>query len=143
MTLVWLTGWRRAVSSAASVRALLQVQRRGDCGSPRAGGLDHAVQRGRQAGIVGRQRVSSAARVANPARGQWRGLQFLHALDQGDARQAAGAADPRNAAITQFHGLAGGHQAAGVFVQMRPHASKVLCELGIGVHAQRDNTSGR
>jgi hypothetical protein len=29
-----------------------------------------------------------------------------------------------------------------VFVQMRPPASKVLCELGISVHAQRDNTSG-
>jgi hypothetical protein len=29
-----------------------------------------------------------------------------------------------------------------VFVQMRPHASKVLGELGIGVHAHRDNTSG-
>ena len=36
--MVWLTGWRRAVSSAASVRALLQVQRKGDCGSPRAVG---------------------------------------------------------------------------------------------------------
>jgi hypothetical protein len=29
-----------------------------------------------------------------------------------------------------------------MFVQMRPHASKVLGELGIGVHAQRNNTSG-
>jgi hypothetical protein len=38
--------------------------------------------------------------------------------------------------------LAGGHQAAGMFVQMRPHASNVLAELGIGVHAHRDNTSG-
>ena len=38
MTLVWLTGWSRAVSYAASVRALLQVQRRGDSGSPRAVG---------------------------------------------------------------------------------------------------------
>ena len=51
-------------------------------------------------------------------------------------------ADPRYAAITQFHGLTGGHQAAGVFIQMRPHASKVLGELGIGIHAQRNNTSG-
>jgi hypothetical protein len=25
---------------------------------------------------------------------------------------------------------------------MRPHASEVLGELGIGVHAQRNNTSG-
>jgi hypothetical protein len=33
-------------------------------------------------------------------------------------------------------------KAAGMFVQMRPHASKVLDELGIDVHAQRDNTSG-
>src|SRR5450759_3836328 len=70
------------------------------------------------------------------------GLQFLNALGQRDARQAAGTAEPRNAAITQFHGLAGGHQAASMFVQMRPHASKELGELGIGVHAQRDNTSG-
>ena len=105
-------------------------------------GLDHAVQGGRQAGIVGRQRVSSAALVANPARSQGRGLQFLNALGQRDTRQATGAADPRNAAITQFHGLAGGNQPAGVFVQMRPHASKVLGELRIGVHAHRDNTSG-
>src|ERR1035437_9806824 len=30
---------------------------------------------------------------------------------------------------------------AGVFVQMRPHASEVPGELGIDVHAQRDNTS--
>jgi len=29
-----------------------------------------------------------------------------------------------------------------MFVQMRPHASKVLSELGIGVHAQCDNTFG-
>jgi hypothetical protein len=29
-----------------------------------------------------------------------------------------------------------------VFIQMRPHASKVLGKLGIGVHAQRNNTSG-
>jgi hypothetical protein len=141
--LVWLTGWRRAVSSAASVRALLQVQRSGDCGSPRAVGSTMPSKAGAKTGIVGRQRVSSAALVANPARGQRRGLQFLNALGQRDARQAAGAADPRNAAITQFHGFAGGHQAAGVFVQMRPHASKVLGELGIGVHAQRDNTSER
>ena len=105
--------------------------------------LDHAVQRGRQAGIVGCQRVSSAALATNPARGQRRGLQLLNTLDQRDARQAAGAADPRNAAIAQFHGLAGSHQAAGMFVQMRPHASKVLGELAIiGVHTQRDNTSG-
>jgi hypothetical protein len=97
---------------------------------------------GAKPGIVGCQRVSSAALAPDPARGQRRGLQFLNALDQGDARQTAGAADPRNAAITQFHGLAGSHQAAGMFVQMRPHASKVLGELGIGVHAQRNSTSG-
>jgi hypothetical protein len=30
-----------------------------------------------------------------------------------------------------------------VFVQMRPHASKVLGELGIGVHAQCDITIGQ
>jgi hypothetical protein len=104
-------------------------------------GFDHAVQGGRQTGIVGPQRVSSAALVANPARRQRCGLQFLNALGQGDARQTAGATDLRNAAITQFHSFAGGHQAAGVFVQMRPHASKVLGELGIGVHAQGNNTS--
>src|SRR2546430_10020649 len=34
----WLIGWRLAVSSAASVRALLHVQRSGDSGSPRAVG---------------------------------------------------------------------------------------------------------
>jgi hypothetical protein len=45
--------------------------------------------------------------------------------------------------MTQFHGVAGGHQAAGVFVHMRSHASKVLGELGIGFHAQRDYTSGQ
>ena len=72
-------------------------------------GLNHAIQGGRQAGIVGRQRVSSAALVANPARGQWRGLQFLHALGQRDPRQATGAAYPRNAAITQFYSFTGGH----------------------------------
>jgi hypothetical protein len=87
-------------------------------------------------------RVSPSALVANPARRQRCSLQFLNALGQRDARQTASAADPRYAAITQFHGLAGGYQAAGVFVQMRPHASKVLGELGISVHAQRNNTSG-
>src|SRR6266700_4760643 len=97
-------------------------------------GLDHAVQGGYQARIVGRQRVSSAALVANPARGQRRGLQFLDALGQRNARQATGAAHPRNTAITQFHRFAGGHQPAGVFVQMGPHASKVLGQLGIGAH---------
>jgi hypothetical protein len=30
-----------------------------------------------------------------------------------------------------------------VFVQMRPHDSKVLGNLSIGVHTQPDNTSGR
>jgi hypothetical protein len=30
-------------------------------------------------------------------------------------------------------------QAAGVFVRMWPHASKVSGKLGIGVHTQRDN----
>jgi hypothetical protein len=30
-----------------------------------------------------------------------------------------------------------------VFVQMRPHASKVLGQLGIGAHTQRDSTSGQ
>jgi len=29
-----------------------------------------------------------------------------------------------------------------MFVQMRPHASKVLGELGIAIHAQCNNTSG-
>ena len=43
-------------------------------------GLDHTVQRGRQAGIVGRQRMSAATLVANPASGQRRGLQFLNTL---------------------------------------------------------------
>jgi hypothetical protein len=56
-------------------------------------GFDQAVQRGRQAGVVRCQRVSSAALVANPARDQRRGLQFLNALGQRDARKAAGAAD--------------------------------------------------
>jgi hypothetical protein len=97
---------------------------------------------GPKTGIVGCQRVPSAALATNPARGQRRRLQFLNALDQRNARQAAGAADPRDATITQFHSLAGGYQAAGMFVQMRPHASKVLGELGIGIHAHRDNTSG-
>jgi hypothetical protein len=54
--------------------------------------------------------VSSAAIVANPARGQRRCLQFLNALGQRDALQAASAADPRNTAITYLHGFAGGHQ---------------------------------
>ena len=45
-------------------------------------------------------------------------------------------------AITQFHGFAGGHQAAGVFVQMRPHARKLRGELGIRIHAQGNNTFG-
>jgi hypothetical protein len=87
--------------------------------------------------------VSSAALVANPARDQRRGLQFLNALGQRDARKAAGPTNPRNASITKFHGFAGGHQTAGVFVQMRPHASKVLGDLGIGVHTQLDSISGR
>src|ERR1700694_5150821 len=56
--------------------------------------LDHAVQRGRQAGMVGCQRVSSAALATTPARGQRRSLQFLTPLNQRDPRQAAGAADP-------------------------------------------------
>jgi hypothetical protein len=87
--------------------------------------------------------VSAFALVANPARRQRCDLQFFHPLGQRDTRQTAGAADPRYAAITQFHGLTGGHQAARVFVQMRPYANKVLDELGIGVHAQRNSTSGQ
>jgi hypothetical protein len=105
-------------------------------------GLDHAVQGGYQARIVGDQRVSCAALVANPARSHRRGLQFSNALGQRNARQATGAAHSRNAAMTQFHCFAGGHRAAGVFVQMRPHASEVLGQLGIGAHAQPDSTPG-
>ena len=87
MTLVWLTGWRRAVvSNAASVRALLQVQRRGDCGSPRAVGSTRLSE--------GKPGSSSTALVANSTRGEWRGLQFFNALGHRDARQAAGAAHP-------------------------------------------------
>ena len=51
--------------------------------------LDQVVQGGCQAGIVGRQRVSSTALMANPARRQRCGLQFLNALGQRDARQTA------------------------------------------------------
>lgn len=78
--------------------------------------------------------MTSAALAANPAWGERRGLQFLNALGQCHTRQAAGAADPRNAAITQLHSLASCHQAAGMLVQVRPHTSKVLDELGIGAY---------
>ncbi len=81
--------------------------------------------------------------MANPARGQRRGLQFLNALGQRDARQAAGAANPRNAAITQFYGFAGGYQTAGVFIQMWPHAGKVPAELGIDDPCPTNNTPDR
>src|SRR5450759_4761021 len=90
-----------------------------------------AVSRALELGYGGISRVSRAC-----------GLSRVTLTKGVEELQAAGAADPRNAAITQFQSSADGHQAAGVFVQMRPHASKVLGELGISVHAQRDNTSG-
>ena len=55
-------------------------------------GFDHAVQGGRQSGIVGCQRMASASLVANSARGQGCRLQLFHSLGQGDSRQATGAA---------------------------------------------------
>ena len=122
--------------------ALLQVQRRGDCGSPRAVGSAMPSKAGARPGSldVNACHPPPSWRIRPGATGA--ACNSSTPFGQRDARQAAGAADPRNATITQFHGLAGGHQAAGVFVQMRPPASKVLGELGIGVHAQRDNTSG-
>jgi len=83
--------------------------------------------------------VSSAALVANPAWNQRRGLQFLTPLVN-VTRERPQARLTANAAITQFQPC-GGHQAAGVFVQMRPNASKVLGDLGIGVHTQLDSIS--
>ena len=80
-------------------------------------GFDHTIQSGRHARIVERQRMPFATLMPNPARSQRRCLQFLNALAQRDMRDAA---------ITQFHRFAGGHQAAGVVIQMRPHARKQL-----------------
>ncbi len=65
--MVWLTGWRRAVSSAASVRALLQVQRKGDCGSPRAVGSTMPSKAGASRDRWTSTRVVRRPR-ANPAR---------------------------------------------------------------------------
>jgi hypothetical protein len=50
--LVWLTGWRRAVNSSASARALLQVQRSGDSGSPRAVGSTKPSKAGAKPGSL-------------------------------------------------------------------------------------------
>ena len=48
----WPDGWPCRVSSSASRRVLLQVQRSGDCGSPRVDGFDQRLQ-GRQQSRVG------------------------------------------------------------------------------------------
>jgi hypothetical protein len=55
------------------------------------------------------------------------GLQFLNVLV--NVTRERPQARP-NAAISQFHGFAGGYQAAGALVQMRPHASKVTGRFG-------------
>jgi hypothetical protein len=41
--------------------------------------------------------------------------------------------------VTQLLGFVGGHQRAGVLVQMSLHPSKVLNDLGIGFHTRPDN----
>jgi hypothetical protein len=56
---------QRAGALAGPAQGRLRVAARG--------GLDQAVQGGRQAGIAGRQRVPSEALTGNPARGQRRG----------------------------------------------------------------------
>lgn len=110
-------------------RALASPAQRG-LGITARQGLNQAVQGERQSGVVGRQFTTSAARPANPARGKWRALQFMNAFGERDAGQAARAADQGNAAMAELHGFAGGHQAAGVLIQMRPDTGKILNETG-------------
>jgi len=69
VTLVWADRVRWAVSSAASVRALCMVQRRGDCGSPRAVGSTMPSNAGAKPGSFGCQRVSSARPRGAPGLG--------------------------------------------------------------------------
>jgi hypothetical protein len=98
-------------------------------------GLNQTFQDGRESGIIRRQYMSSTPFPANPAGGERRRVQFLNAFGKCDTRETTGAADLGYAAITQFNGFAGGNEASGVFVQMRPHTGKIFDELYIGAHA--------
>lgn len=97
-------------------------------------GLDQTVQRWSQTRIFDRQRVSPAALASNPARRHWGTLQFSTPLVTVTRDRPQARLTRETPPIAQFHRFAGSHQAAGMFIQMRPDASEVLSELRIGAH---------
>src|SRR3954449_3641348 len=109
-TRVRLTRWPWACSSSASRRRLLQVQRSGPSGSPRAvgssGRLDQSLQIAHPVGIRLDGRLAAAACATNPTGRQGRRLgQFAQPTPNGAGRDPGGPPHGCNAAVPGRFGL--------------------------------------
>jgi len=118
--LVWLTGWRRAVSSAASVRRSC----RSSAGRLRVARAVGSTMRptGHQAGIVGCQNACLPPSRRTRPGAKRRGCNYHALINVTPTGRRRG--DPRNATITPVPrpGLAA--PGVGHVLQMRPHTSK-------------------
>ena len=134
----WLAAWPIPTSATAKVRMLLQVQRKGDIGSPRANG---STKRSR---ILHEGRVALAR--AFPAATWTTHASRRHRPGPGDLLlttrhgRSCQARDPRDAghpAIANRVGLGGGDHAQRALVQHRCQSRKSLLNLGVRTHRRQ------
>lgn len=124
------TVWPCALSSSASTRRLLPLQRSGDSGSPRAHGINPCKPVRHQRRILVRQRLATTAAASYRSRRRQRyatqervGLDFKpkHAGYDGPARQPSCSSHPRDTAAPDDLGLYGRVRAPLSLIQTLPH----------------------
>ena len=133
--------WPWSLSSSANLRTLLQVQRKGDSGSPRLNGSTNCSRLCNKVALFGHRPLAPTAGAADPQRrgAVWRG-QLRKAMTYGLPEDTRRTGHRRDAAITQGLGFRGRIQSPQAFVEERFKLGKTLFD-GICVHARQHTTS--
>ena len=117
------------------MRVLLQVQRKGDSGSPRLKGSTNASNTpgNRGSRTTKLHRPPPGRRTRSSGKGELG--QFADPLGDGNPRQPAGAADHRHAAISYSQRFRSRQHTPGPLIEMRPYQHQFVTNVSNRNHA--------